>query len=69
MTLGVSSASAERSFSSLGRLKTHLRSTMTHERLTNLALLYTERDLSSQLWDKLDELVFTQYTQNRIVLF
>lgn len=69
MTLGVSSASAERSFSSLGRLKTHLHSTMTQERLTNLALLYIERDLSSQLWDKLDELViaFTQYTQNRIV--
>ena len=44
-------------FSSLRRLKTYLRSTMTQECLTNLALLYIERDLSSQLWDKLDELV------------
>ena len=40
MTMGVSSASAERSFSSLRRIKTYLRSTMTKERLSNLALLY-----------------------------
>ena len=41
MTIGVSSASAERSFSSLRRIKTYLRSAMTQERLSNLALLYT----------------------------
>ena len=71
MTLDVSSASAERSFSSFRRLKTYLRSTMTEERLTNLALLYIERDISSQLWDKLDELViaFAQNHNSRIVLF
>ena len=46
MTMGVSTASAERSFSSLRRLKTYLRSTMTQERLSNLALLYIERDVS-----------------------
>ena len=57
MTMGVSSASAERSFSSLRRLKTYLRSTMSQDRLSNLALLYIERDLSSQLWEKLDDLV------------
>ena len=43
MTFGVTSASAERSFSSLKRVKTYLRSTMTQERLNNLALLYIER--------------------------
>jgi len=43
MTFGVTSASAERSFSSLRRIKTYLRSTMTQERLNHLAMLYVER--------------------------
>ena len=47
MTMGVTSASAERSFSSLRRVKTYLRSTMTEDRLNNLALLNIERELSS----------------------
>ena len=34
-------------FSSLTRIKTKLRSTMTEERLTNLALLSIERELSA----------------------
>ena len=38
------SCSAERSFSSLRRLKTYLRSTMGQERLSNLALLHIERE-------------------------
>ena len=38
------SCSAERSFSSLRRLKNHLRSTMGQERLSNLALLHIERE-------------------------
>ena len=42
MTMGVSSASAERSFSSLRRIKTYLRTTMSQERLSNLAFLYVE---------------------------
>lgn len=42
MTFGVSSATAERSFSSLRRIKTYLRSTMTQEQLSNLSLLYIE---------------------------
>ena len=56
MTMGVNTASAERSFSSLRRLKTYLHSTMTKERLSNLAL-YIERDVSSQLWNSLDSLI------------
>ena len=39
-TFPVTSATAERSFSSLRRLKTLLRSTMTHCRLNNLFMLY-----------------------------
>ena len=40
LTFPVTSATAERSFSSLRRIKTFLRSTMTHQRLNNLFLLY-----------------------------
>lgn len=49
MTLGVTSASAERSFSSLRRVKTYLRSTMTNDRLNHLALLSIEREISSSI--------------------
>ena len=38
-----SAASAERTFSSLRRLKTRLRWTMTQKRLTHLALLHSHR--------------------------
>jgi hypothetical protein len=39
LTLPVASASAERSFSTLRRIKTHLRSTMADDRLSNLAVI------------------------------
>ena len=48
MTLGVSTAMAERSFSSLRRIKTYLRSTMTNDRLSNLAL-HVERSFLQTL--------------------
>ena len=71
LTIGTSTASVERSFSSLRRLKTYLRSTMTQERLDKLALLYIERNLSSDLWNSLEDLVvkFAQRHKNsRIIL-
>ena len=43
LTLGVSVASCERSFSTLKLIKTYLRSTMGQNRLTNLAILSIER--------------------------
>jgi hypothetical protein len=46
LTLPVSSASAERSFSTLKRVKTYLRSSMTDNRLNHLCLLSSERELS-----------------------
>jgi len=46
MTLPDSSATAERSFSQLKLIKSYLRSTMSESRLTNLALLSIERELS-----------------------
>ena len=42
LTISVSVASCERSFSKLKLIKTHLRSTMTQERFTDLAILSIE---------------------------
>ena len=39
MTISVSSAQCERSFSTLKRIKTYLRSSMSEQRLTDLAVL------------------------------
>ena len=50
----------------------YLRSTMSQDRLSNSALLYIERDSSSQLWDKMDELIIRfaeTHSNSRIVLF
>ena len=49
ITLGVSSATGERSFSCLRRIKTFLRSTMNTERLSSLAILSIEKDLALKL--------------------
>ena len=43
-TLPVSSATSERSFSTMRRLKTYLRSSIGNERMTGLALLSTHKD-------------------------
>lgn len=49
MTVPASSASAERSFSTLRRLKTYLRSTMTQRRLTHLTLLHIHNDRTASI--------------------
>ena len=46
ITMPVSTASAERSFSVMRRLKTYLRATMTTERLSGLALLHAHKDMN-----------------------
>jgi hypothetical protein len=45
LTMPVSTATAERSFSTMKRLKTYLRSTMTTERLSGLGLMNIYRDM------------------------
>ncbi|XP_022174617.1 52 kDa repressor of the inhibitor of the protein kinase-like [Myzus persicae] len=45
VTLPVSTATPERRFSSLKRLKTHLRNTMNETRLNGLSLLSIHRDI------------------------
>ena len=49
LTLPVTVASAERSFSKLKLIKTYLRSTMAQERLDGLSLLAIERDAAQKL--------------------
>jgi hypothetical protein len=44
LTMPVSTATAERSFSALKRLKTYLRNTMGDDRLSALALMHIHRD-------------------------
>ena len=68
MTFPVTSATAERSFSALKRIKTYLRSTMLQERLCNLAILSIEHSLSGSL--DLDEVIdkFDEQHPRRIPL-
>ena len=49
LTLAVSTAQCERSFSALKRIKTYLRTTVTEKRLTDISLLSIENDLSNTI--------------------
>lgn len=55
VTLPVTTASSERSFSSLRRLKTYLRNSTGEHRLNGLALLNIHRDITIQAEDVLNE--------------
>ncbi|XP_062507321.1 zinc finger MYM-type protein 1-like [Corticium candelabrum] len=57
LVVPVSSAESERSFSTLRRLKTWLRSSMEEERLAALALLTVEREEVLKLEEAIDELI------------
>lgn len=68
----ITTVSAERSFSTLRRLKTFLRSTMTEDRLSGLALMSIEQELTSEYMKdkKLDLLVdrFSNLADRRLML-
>jgi hypothetical protein len=49
LTFPVTVASGERSFSKLKLIKTYLRSTMTQERLSNLAILSIENKITQTI--------------------
>jgi hypothetical protein len=70
MTLGTSTATVERKFSSLRRILTYLRSTMSQTRLDDLAFLNIESDLTGKLWNRLPTLVlkFAQQHKNKKIL-
>lgn len=63
-TLPVSAATAERTFSTLRRLKTWLRSTMGEERLTGLALLHIHQDIEVDIESVITR--FAKSSQRRI---
>ena len=49
LTVPMASATAERSFSALRRLKNYLRTTMSQKRLNHLILLHTHKDRTDLL--------------------
>jgi len=64
-----SSATAERSFSSLRRLKTYIRSTMGQSRLNHVAICHTHKNILDEI--NVHQLMkeFVNYRQNRCVIF
>ena len=68
LTIAVSTAECERSFSCLKRIKHYLRSTMSEQRLVDLAVLSIEKELSQDL--SLDEIVdkFAAEDKNRKIM-
>jgi hypothetical protein len=68
LTIPVAVASAERSFSKLKLIKNYLRSTMSQERLSSLAILSVERDIASNLkYEKIIE-QFSVAKSRKVVL-
>jgi len=57
LTIPVSSANSERSFSTLKRVKTYLRSNMSEQRLNGLCMLSIEKELSLSLLQDTSEVV------------
>jgi len=69
LTIVVSTAECERSFSTLKRTKTYLRSSMSEQRLTDLAVLSIERELSQNLsLDKIVDKFALKHNRGRIQL-
>jgi hypothetical protein len=68
ITLPVSSATCERSFSAMRRVRNYLRSTMTEDRFTSLSLLHIEGELSSRI-DAHDVVAHYAETGNRRLQF
>jgi len=49
LTIPVTTATCERSFSKLKIIKNYLRSTMSQDRLTNMGIISIERELASKI--------------------
>ena len=68
ITLPVRSATCERSFSAMRRVRNYLRSTMSEDRFTSLSLLHIEGELSSSI-DAHDVVAHYAETGNRRLHF
>ena len=49
LTIPITSAGAERSFSKLNLIKSYLRNSMSQQRLTGLAILSIEKEISEKM--------------------
>jgi len=49
LTIPISSATCERSFSAMKKIKTWLRTSMLQDRFSNLSILYIEKDMSKNI--------------------
>lgn len=67
LTLPATSATAERNFSSLRRLKTWMRSRMSEERLNGLALLHCYRNVNINYDDVIDEFAKSNRRNNFVL--
>lgn len=70
LTVVVSTAQCERSFSALARIKTHLRTRMRDERLADISLLSLERDITTRSTLFIDETIqeFQGIDKNRTII-
>ncbi len=67
-TIPITTAEAERSFSALKRIKTYLRTTMSNERLSSLAMLSVHRERAKKLnLDRVVDLFVNMYPNCRIM--
>ena len=69
LTVPMTSATAERMFSTLRRLKHYLRSTMTQERLNHVIMLHTHKDRTDEI--ELTEIAkeFVSFNERRVGFF
>lgn len=69
VTIPVTSASSERSFSALNRIKSYLRNAMTDERLSNLGIINIERKRSKELdLEEFVDIFANNHNNRRIIL-
>ena len=61
LTMPVSTAASERSFSAMRRIKTYLRSTMKNERLSSIGILHIHRNKRVNIEGIIDELCVMCY--------
>jgi hAT family C-terminal dimerisation region len=69
LVIPATSATAERSFSTMRRLKTYLRSTMTTERLNSVMVLNVHKDMLDKLDDATTVNEFVAHNERRTAIF
>lgn len=67
LTIPISSATCERSFSAMRRIKTWLRTSMLQSRFNNVSILYIEKDMSKDI--NTNEIVQFSGKNQNIILY